>query len=721
MDASQITGAADGAQLNTWTDTSGAANNAVRQGGSSTGYPKYVASGINGKPVVRFNSANGNTGDYLRFNRISTIRSVFWVLKDTGAGNRFLLGDDSTYHFHRGYGANAGKLWEGQYASANILNGTTKLMGSTVNGTTTTLPSGSFQLVSLVTSGNVQANQITQDRIYNGSWEGDIAEILIYDRALTTEEEDQVGSFLSFKYGLQTSYKALPVTSGLVLRMDASKITGTADGAQLNTWTDTSGAANNAVRQSGSSTGYPKYVASGINGKPVVRFNSANGNTGDYLRFNRISTIRSVFWVLKDTGTGGRFLLGDDSNYHFHRGYGANAGKLWEGQYASANILNGTTKLMGSAVNGTTTTLPSGSFQLVSLVTSGNVQANQITQDRIYNGSWQGDIAEILIYNRALTASEEIAVGSYLGTKYGLATNYSASAMATAAPMTSAALMAAVQSAPVFTANPTIMGAARESVAYTAQTLAGKATDVDAGDTLTYSKVSGPVWLTVASSGALSGTPPAGSAGLNSFVVRVTDSFSAHADAGLQITVTGLPAPWMIGSIGSGMLTGSISHSAGTFSQSGSGALGTISDKLSFSYQTLSGDGGITAKISALQDTGALSRVGVMIRETLATNSKYVFMGMSGSNTYCTTNRTSTGGIATSVNSGTGTVPNTWVKLERVGNVVTAYKSTDGTTWTSAGSTTVTMAANCYIGLAVSSGSDTTLNSSQFSNLSVTP
>jgi hypothetical protein len=31
------------------------------------------------------------------------------------------------------------------------------------------------------------------------------------------------------------------------------------------------------------------------------------------------------------------------------------------------------------------------------------------------------------------------------------------------------------------------------------------------------------------------------------------------------------------------------------------------------------------------------------------------------------------------------------------------------------------MAANCYIGLAVSSGSDTTLNSSQFSNLSVTP
>jgi len=31
------------------------------------------------------------------------------------------------------------------------------------------------------------------------------------------------------------------------------------------------------------------------------------------------------------------------------------------------------------------------------------------------------------------------------------------------------------------------------------------------------------------------------------------------------------------------------------------------------------------------------------------------------------------------------------------------------------------MAANCYIGLAVSSGSDTVLNTSQLSNVTVTP
>jgi autotransporter-associated beta strand protein/VCBS repeat-containing protein len=279
----------------------------------------------------------------------------------------------------------------------------------------------------------------------------------------------------------------------------------------------------------------------------------------------------------------------------------------------------------------------------------------------------------------------------------------------------------AVNDAPVFTVNPIIATDGVEGTAYTGQTLSGRATDADAGDTITYSKVSGPAWLAVATNGALSGTPTLGSAGLNSFVVRATDSTSATADAGLQITVTALPLPWVTGDIGTGMLAGSVSHSAGTFTQAGSGTLGTTSDKLRFTYQTLSGDGEIIAKISVLQDTGTASRVGVMIRDTLATNSMQIFMGMSGTNAYRWVRRTTTGGTATTSSSSTGTVPNTWVRLVRSGTTITAYKGTNGTTWTTVGSTTVTMATNCYIGLAVTSGATTTLNTSQFSNLSVTP
>ncbi|HEX7261058.1 MAG TPA: putative Ig domain-containing protein, partial [Luteolibacter sp.] len=275
--------------------------------------------------------------------------------------------------------------------------------------------------------------------------------------------------------------------------------------------------------------------------------------------------------------------------------------------------------------------------------------------------------------------------------------------------------------APVFTADPILMADATVGSAYTGQTLAGKVTDVDAGDAITYSKVSGPAWLSVAANGGLTGVPPSGSGGLNTFVVRATDGSSATDDAELRINVLGLPLPWTKGDIGTGMLAGSTSHSSGTFTEAGSGALGGTTDKLQFAYQTLTGDGEIIARISALQNTGSSSRVGVMIRDTLATNSKQIFMGMTGSNAYRWVRRTTTGGSNSTSNSGTGTVPNTWVRLVRSNDTISAYKSSDGSSWTLVGSTTVPMAVNCYVGLAVSSGSNTTLNTSQFSNVSVTP
>ncbi len=275
---------------------------------------------------------------------------------------------------------------------------------------------------------------------------------------------------------------------------------------------------------------------------------------------------------------------------------------------------------------------------------------------------------------------------------------------------------------PVFITSPIVAGGVSEGISYTGQTLAGSATDADPGDTLTYSKVSGPAWLVVAADGTLSGTPPSGSAELNSFVVRATDSASASADATLEITVTGLPLPWVSSDIGTGMLAGSTTFNAGIFTQSGSGIIGSTGDKQRFTYQTLTGDGEIIARISGLQNTGNSSRVGVMIRDSLAANSKQIFMGMTGSGAYRWVRRTATGGSTSSTNSNSGTVPNTWVRLVRSGSTITAYKSVNGTSWTTVGSTTnTTFAATCHIGLAVGSGSDSALDTSQFSNINVTP
>ncbi|MES2980779.1 MAG: MBG domain-containing protein [Verrucomicrobiota bacterium] len=274
--------------------------------------------------------------------------------------------------------------------------------------------------------------------------------------------------------------------------------------------------------------------------------------------------------------------------------------------------------------------------------------------------------------------------------------------------------------APVFLTDPILVNGASEGVPYTGKTLAGLATDPDTGATITYSKVSGPAWLGVASNGALSGTPPSGSAGVNSFIVRATDDKSATKDATLQITVTALPLPWLATDIGTGMLAGSTSFSNGIFTQAGSGVIGNTSDKLRFTYQTLSGDGEITARIINLQNTD-ISLAGVMIRDSLAPNSKQAFMGVTGFNDYRLIRRTSTGGnINTSNKFGNGSIM--WVRLIRSGTTITAYKSSDGTSWSSVGSIkNASFAPNCYIGLAVGSGSDTALSTWQFSNVTVTP
>ncbi|MES2997516.1 MAG: cadherin domain-containing protein, partial [Verrucomicrobiota bacterium] len=86
--------------------------------------------------------------------------------------------------------------------------------------------------------------------------------------------------------------------------------------------------------------------------------------------------------------------------------------------------------------------------------------------------------------------------------------------------------------APVFVGDPLTKPAGSTGVAYSGS-LAADASDVDAGDTLTFSKVSGPAWLNVAANGALSGTPGVTNTGNNAFVVKVTDAASAEDTAAL--------------------------------------------------------------------------------------------------------------------------------------------------------------------------------------------
>lgn len=102
-----------------------------------------------------------------------------------------------------------------------------------------------------------------------------------------------------------------------------------------------------------------------------------------------------------------------------------------------------------------------------------------------------------------------------------------------AEPLTVATSLA--NSAPFFIEDPVALSSGKAGVAYSAS-LFDYAADANA-DALSFSKVSGPAWLTVASDGTLSGTPDGGDIGMNSFVVKVEDAALAYDTATVEITV----------------------------------------------------------------------------------------------------------------------------------------------------------------------------------------
>ena len=93
--------------------------------------------------------------------------------------------------------------------------------------------------------------------------------------------------------------------------------------------------------------------------------------------------------------------------------------------------------------------------------------------------------------------------------------------------------------APYFLSDPIVKAGVTAGLPMSGS-LAADAADWE-GDALSYAKTSGPAWLTVASNGAVSGTPPTSAQGTNSFVVSVTDGSGGTDSTTLQINVFAVP------------------------------------------------------------------------------------------------------------------------------------------------------------------------------------
>jgi len=177
-------------------------------------------------------------------------------------------------------------------------------------------------------------------------------------------------------------------------------------------------------------------------------------------------------------------------------------------------------------------------------------------------------------------------------------------------------------------------------------------------------------------------------------------------------------ASWQGADIGKTGLKGSFSEAAGTITVKGSGTdIGGGADAFQFVSQPLDGDGEIKARVTAVEDTHLGAKAGVMIRESLAADSKHVLLAISAAKGVIFLRRSTIGGTSAHTNA-QGAAPY-WVRLVRAGDTFTAYMSADGAAWKLLGTDSFVMAHNAYAGLAVTAENNGALNTSTFDNLTL--
>ena len=225
--------------------------------------------------------------------------------------------------------------------------------------------------------------------------------------------------------------------SGLALWLKADA---GVSGSPVSQWSDQSVNARNATQATGGSQ--PALVATAINGLPAVRFDGVN----DFLTYNLpVNSLAGMTMVLVAANTANPVGVPGPQNAALFW----NETDPWGAVYLSpfqdeVNFRFGTTQVSNNLVylrpvsvssftlttaikDGTTETLYVNGIQRLSqggklAAVAGAEDTGNLGRGYDDNTYFAGDIAEVLVYDRALTAAERRNLEAYLDSKYALTT-----------------------------------------------------------------------------------------------------------------------------------------------------------------------------------------------------------------------------------------------------------------------------------------------------------
>ncbi|HHB91616.1 MAG TPA: hypothetical protein ENK59_00195, partial [Thioploca sp.] len=459
----------DGSNITNWQDKSGN-NSDVISGqplgdGNNGSTPTYLLNQFNGKPALKFvkaekdalihNLASPWNGEY-------TIFIVFKQVATPDDWNSFFSNGNSANanHFQIYYQSDQFSWLSSPVISFAPLNYNLNLYSVRGNNSTTTVYSNGIQQNSAVDTSGRQFDQyrINVNRVGSSRNDSLIAEVILYNRAITDCEMKEINQYLGSKYGQDFGGIAPGNVNNcnLQLWLKANAGISQTDGQVLSNWIDQSFNAYTASNGGGDSQTLPIFrnnTIDNINFNSVIEFDGVtNGidlasnyifSNNDGLTFFAVikpdikpNVFNFIFDFGSISGTGYGFTYANDTfNIYTSENYGGINSNFISHSYGIIPViytgkidfnneqrvyLNGT-----SAYNSAITTLAK---LTTSEITEGSTHNSYgpVTigrQSKKLNGTtrlFDGKIAEIILYDVDLSDANRNQVQSYLAIKYGI-------------------------------------------------------------------------------------------------------------------------------------------------------------------------------------------------------------------------------------------------------------------------------------------------------------